>query len=509
MSSGTTPCRSAARSASATPSATTGTVAVNASLLAISTVLTLSLQFVWQVVLARTLGDRGYGTYATIGALLVIGAALVEFGMGLVVIRDIAAHHAEAGRYLAATLVLQPFLAGLAWAALGALAWTLAYPIELRALLAVASISLLVDAFGNMCHNQLVAMERMRVPALAAPTHAAILIAAGIPVLLAGGGLWGVYVVALVAGALRSSGYWLALRWWGGRAEFPVDLRRVRHLLVEGWPLATLSAATLATRHGDKLIMTALLGLAATGELTTAFLVVFAAIEMLSTPVLVAALPLMSRLHRQGGGGALAAPLCALVTLAVASGLPVAVLGSLLAPSLALWLFGSGFGPAASVLRVMIWALVPALVANAVAQVLLVEGRQRDLLRIRALGLAVHVVLLLVMIPRMGILAAAGTAIATELLVLTLFLAHVRLEPVWWRALAARVFPLGGVALLTASVVLALRGVHPLLAGVAGALVAGVVPFAPGILAPADRLWLGELRANLPASLGGPPEGGA
>ncbi len=508
MRSEATPRGSPARSSSVSSPATTRTVAVNASLLAFSTVLTLGLQFVWQVVLARTLGERGYGTYATIGALLVTGAALVEFGMGLIVIRDVAAHRTEAGRYLAATLVVQPLLAVAAWIALAALAWSLAYPVELRALLAVASISLLMDTLGNMCHNQLVAMERMRVPALAAPTHAALLIAAGIPVLLAGGGLWGVYAVALGAGLLRSIGYWLALRWWGVRPEIPVDLRRVRYLLVEGWPLAALSAVTLATRHSDKLIVAAFLGLAATGELTTAFLVVFAAIEVLSTPLLVAALPLMSRLHREGGRGALAAPLGALVTLAVAGGLPVAVLGSLLAPSLTLWLFGPAFGGAAGVLRVMIWALVPALVTNAFAQVLLVEGRQRHLLRIRALGLVVHVMLLLITIPRMGIIAAAGIAIATELLVLTLLLAHVRRDAAWWRALAARVLPLGGVALLAALVVLALREAHPLLAGVAGALVAGAAPLAPGVLPRSDRRWLGELRANLAAGLGG-REGGA
>jgi hypothetical protein len=40
-----------------------------------------------------------------------------------------------------------------------------------------------------------------------------------------------------------------------------------------------------------------------------------------------------------------------------------------------------------------------------------------------------------------------------------------------------------------------------LLACLAGALVAGVAPLVPGVLAPVDRRWLGELRGN-PASLG-------
>jgi PST family polysaccharide transporter len=476
-------------------------VAVNATLLAGSTVTTLALQFVWQVALARSLGGAGYGTYATIGALLVMGAAIAEFGLGLVVIRDVAGRRREAGRYLAATLGLQPPLAVAAYGGLAALAWCLGYAVELRTLLAFAAVSLLVDVFGNMCHNQLVAAERMRVPAVAAPAHSALLIALGLPILAAGGGLWGVYAAGLAAGLIRSLGYWLALRSAGERPAFPVDLALARHLLREGWPIAALSVVALTTRHVDKLIVTALLGPAATGELTTAFLVVFAAIEVLSTPVLVAVLPLLSRLQRQGGSDALAAPLGSLVTLAVASGLPVIVLGSLLAQPLAAWLFGPAFGGAARLLRLLIWTVLPALVVNVFAQILLVEGRQRHLLRLRTLGLAAHVVLLLALIPRVGIIGAAGAAIVTELLILSLLLARVPVDAAWWRRLAPRVLRLGGAALLTAATVLLLRPTHPLLAGTAGALVAAGTLLAPGTLLPSDRRLLQELRASLWAGI--------
>jgi len=43
-------------------------------------------------------------------------------------------------------------------------------------LLAFAAVNLLVDALGNMCHNQLLALERMVIPALIAAGHIAALI---------------------------------------------------------------------------------------------------------------------------------------------------------------------------------------------------------------------------------------------------------------------------------------------------------------------------------------------
>ncbi|MCZ2098477.1 MAG: hypothetical protein LC121_19900, partial [Anaerolineae bacterium] len=74
----------------------------NAGALAISTVVSKGLLFGWQLALARWLGASDYGVYGTIGALLAIGAAIPEFGMGLIVVRDVATRPAQAGRTLGA-----------------------------------------------------------------------------------------------------------------------------------------------------------------------------------------------------------------------------------------------------------------------------------------------------------------------------------------------------------------------------------------------------------------------
>ena len=52
----------------------------------------------------------------------------------------------------------------------------LGYDAALRGLLAFAAINLLVDALGNMCHNQLLAIERMVIPAVIATGHIAVLV---------------------------------------------------------------------------------------------------------------------------------------------------------------------------------------------------------------------------------------------------------------------------------------------------------------------------------------------
>src|SRR5690606_15211763 len=172
--------------------------------------------------------------------------------MGLIVVRDVATRPKDAGRYLGATLVMQPVLAAVAYLALLVAAWLLGYTGDLRGLLALAAISLLVDALGNMAYNQLIAFERMAITALISVVHVAALVA--------GGGLVALYGAILSAGVLRSAAMWLALRRTGVRPRFPVSRTIARGLVINGAPLALASFLTLAYQHTDKLITTAMLG---------------------------------------------------------------------------------------------------------------------------------------------------------------------------------------------------------------------------------------------------------
>ncbi len=251
-------------------SETTRRAARNVTALALSNVVSKGLLFVWQLVLARWLGAEGYGIYGTIGALLAVGAALPDFGMGLIVIRDVANRPQAAGRYLSAALVIQPVLAAVGYVVLLLAAVLLGYDTELRALLALAAVGLLVDALGNIPHNQLLAQERMVIPAIIAAGHIALLVTLAAVALAADTGLWGLYAASLAAGLVRALVYWLALRRTGTRPHFPVDRGIARGLLRDGAPIALTSFLVLAYQHADKLITTSILGTEGTGQLTAA-----------------------------------------------------------------------------------------------------------------------------------------------------------------------------------------------------------------------------------------------
>lgn len=441
----------------------------NATALALSSIAAKGLLFGWQLILARWLGSEGYGIYGTIGAMISVGMSIPEFGMGLIVIRDVAKRPADGGRYLSAALVMQPFLAVLAYLGLLVAAVLLGYDAELRALLALAAISLLIDALGNMCHNQLIAIERMVITAIISTAHITLLIILAAIALALDAGLWGLYAATITAGTLRSVVYWIvAWRRFGIRPVFPVDREVARSLVQNGWPLALSAFLTLTYQHVDKLLSTALIGADDTGQLTAGFVVVFGVIDLLSTTVLVAVFPLMSRVYSDGLREMFDFMLEKLSFFNLVLSLPIGIYASLLAVPLAAWVFGEGYTRTADVLQVLIWYTVVTMVFNVFAKAMLIQNRQRQLLLIRTGGLALNVVLNLLLLPQIGVTGAAVATLIAESVILVMVLSVYELPADWWARMRSHLWRLGLAAGGLALVVLGLRAVHPLAAALGG-----------------------------------------
>jgi O-antigen/teichoic acid export membrane protein len=470
----------------------------NATALALSNVVSKGLLFVWQLVLARWLGAEGYGIYGTIGAMMSIGAAIPEFGMGLIVIRDVANRPRDAGRYLSASLVLQPLFAAAGYVVLMVAAFLFGYDARLRALLAFAAVNLLVDALGTMCHNQLLAIERMVIPAVIAAGHAAVLMTLAGIALAAGGGLWGLYVATLIAGLLRAGVYWVALLRAGTRPAFPVDRAVARLLVINGLPIAVTSFLALAYQHADKLITTALIGAEGTGQLTAGFVVVFGVIELLSTTVLVAVFPLMSRVYSSGLRDMFEFMLEKLAFFNLTLSLPIGIFTSLLAVPLSAWVFGAGYTRTAGVLQVLIWYTVVTMAGNVFSKALLVQNRQTRLMVIRVSGLVLNVALLVVLLPRMNVQGAAVATLIAESVILVAIVRSFTFPMDWWARTANHLWRLALAALALAGIVLALRGVHPLLAAVIGLPVYAGLVLVSGAFAKDDWDLIYRLATAMP-----------
>lgn len=452
-------------------------LARNVTAIALSTLLARGLQFGWAILLAQLLGEAGYGTWGVISGMISTAAALPEFGMGLIVLRDVAREPRRAGRYLSGTLVSQPPLALLAYLGLLGVALLPGYDVPFRVLLALAAFSLFLDMLGNMAHNQLLAAEQMVTTSAILITHIVLQIAFAVAVLAAGGGLPGLYVATLVAGVVRAVLYWVALRRRGIRPVWPVDGQVVRTLFRDGFPLALASFIGLAYTHLDKVLAFTLLSKTDAGYLTSSYVILFGVNELIGTTALTAVYPLMSRLaaEQPEALGSLSERLAFLLFVIV---LPVCVGIATLAGRLSALLF-PGYAQTSAVLAITIWYVAPAVVASVFVQELIIRGQQGRTVGVRVVGLAINAALNLILLPRIGV-RGAGVASVTAwcvLAALLLFLRRMERGALWRLARGVLRAGLAGLCMLLA--ILVLRDVSPILAGLVGAAIylAGLLIF--------------------------------
>ena len=448
----------------------------NVSVLMLASVISKGALYCWQLVLSPWLGPSEYGIYGTVGGLMVNAAAVASFGMGLIVIRDVARAPKSAGKYWTAMLFAQTLLALFAYIGMNGVA--IGYSETVRAFAALAGVNLFIDLFGNMGYDLLLAREDMVKTSLVEIVHIAIRIGLALLALTAGWGLLGVYGAAIASGLGRSAVLVSLNLRSGVKPEFPFDRRVARPLIINSAPLALSSFLTLAYQHSDKLLTTGILGERVTGYLTAAFVINFGVIELFSTSVLVAAYPLLARYYDDGKNPVYGGMIEKLARYMLIIGLPLALSISILADQIMIPLLGEAYAPSAGILRLLIWYTAITMFGNVFSKGLLIQNQQRRLLLIRGGGLALNVALTALLLFRWG--DARGAVIASiigELLVIALLFASFQASGWKRRAVVNSALRLLVVALPAALVMLALREQFILLP-----LFGGAAVYAGGLL---------------------------
>ncbi|MBI1258722.1 MAG: oligosaccharide flippase family protein [Chloroflexi bacterium] len=439
----------------------------NAGAIAVARIISSGAQFGWQLILSRLLGAAEFGIYARVGALFALGATVTGFALSLIVIRDVARRPETAGRYLSATLVIQTVLGLVAYVGINASA--LNYDDAIRGFVAVAGLSLFIDMLGNMCYDQLLAQEKMVATSIVDVAQILLRIGLAGLALWAGFGLLGVYVVTIVTGLGRSGLLWTLLLRSGVRPKFPVDWSIARPLLINSLPLAFSAFINNAYVQINKLLTADILTDEDTGHLNAALVIISGVIDILSTTILIAIYPMMSRVYKGDGQDStfrFMVEKLAFFTLLI--GLPIGLVFTIFAAQIIVPLFGEAYNATAVILRVLIWYAVITMVNNVFAQALYVQNRQRYMVAARVAGLVLELVLGLLLLPRVGVIGAALATVGSEVLVLVLLVRDFHLD---FANLLPRLLRLAGIALVVLLAMLALGSLNAVLGMVGGAVV--------------------------------------
>jgi O-antigen/teichoic acid export membrane protein len=373
------------------------------------------------VLVARRLGEAGFGQYTLIASLLVLGNVFTTFGTDTLLIRQVAGSRRAGGSELSAALALQVLLSLLF--VTGVWLWTAAAPqrsAEFVSALRVYSLTLFPLALFSVTTAALRGFERMDLYLVAGLASAGAQLIAVWLALRLGGGLLALTSVLLGVQAVTT-----AFTYWLCRASLPgfspgwrTTSQALAQILRAAWPLALLSVMGVAYQRLGIFMLSSLSSDAATGLFSAASRVV-EAFKLGHIAVLGALLPALSALRgsagRQAGGEAQAKRLFrraawGLLGLGVAGAAAIALLSGVLLDLL----YGPGYRVAGPALRTLAWMLAPYSLSAALSVGLVTLKKEKLVTAALALSLGAGVVFNLLWVPAYGLQGACLAALAAE-----------------------------------------------------------------------------------------------
>jgi O-antigen/teichoic acid export membrane protein len=474
----------------------------NVGVLVLASILSKGILFGWQIVLTNWIGAFDNGIYTTVFAMFAIGAPLANLSMGLIAIREIARKPDAIGQYATSMLFTQTVLSLLAYIGILSITYVIYDGINptIVAFAAIGGLSLIVDMFGNIANDLFIAQEQMVITSSMEIIQIIVRVGLAAYALWGGWGLLGIYVATIAAGVLRSVTLWAIHALRGLKLEFPLQWDAITlPLLLNSVPLAAAAMLSLGYDHADKLMMTAFLDETSTGYLAPAFLIHFGIIEILSTTILVAMYPLLSRLHNDGNGETFGFVVEKLARLLLMVALPIVLILTVFADDVVRLLFTDDYLPTIAILRIYVWYTLFTIVGNVFSKALIIQNRQTFTLWVRGASLILNIALNGYLLwrfrdPRSAAVASVSAEILAFSLFTTAFQAHgfnrARLLPS-----VLRVVAIGAVMAL---VMLLVGQIHFVLGIIAGGIVYLLGVLFGGVLSVDDWDLLYRLTAAMP-----------
>ena len=376
-------------------------------------VLNLALGVLVTALVARLLGQAGYGQWSTIFIVLTLTAYFANFGMETVVVREAAREPEYEHEWLGAMFLLRLILlAPVVVVSIGAVALIASS----QQMLVAGLILIAAMPFSGIGVMQLVFQLRVNnlVPMLVISLRSVLWGAAVGVIYLTGGTMVALAIAMALTNAVGSVVQAVAALRLVERWPRP-SRKRLGALVRTGIPLGLSGVLIIAYARIDQVIVFELAGSKSAGLYGSVYTILdqahFVPISILTTlaPIIAASWPSdrarMLRATRRTAE---------LMAIASAGALAFAIVA---ATQIVRLIFGAEFVPAADALPVLGAAFVFICFGYLNGNVLVVMGLQKRLLLVSLLALVVNVAGNLALVPTVGFMGAAWMTLITEVIV--------------------------------------------------------------------------------------------
>lgn len=377
------------------------------------------MMFLLTIIFARYLGVEGYGqlTFATsLTGMLFIFA---DFGISTLAVKDISRSKIMAKKYLNNIVLLKIIHSIITLLALYIILLYMGKPFSIDLMVYMFGFYILISSAGEFFSSVYKAYEKMRYVAISIFIRGCILFTLGSIFVLLDYGIYFI-IVAYIVGALSSLIfliYYLKKKITKFSLEF--DLRFTIDLIKRASPFAFSLAFSSIYLSIDSILISHFIGDTELGyySLGYSMTIVFYTIPAIISNVYFPRLSIYfdsDKLNLKFLFKSLVIKLSVIV-------IPLVLLLYFLAPHIFLILYGDNFSNSIVVFKLLLLALLFKFYSFPYSYLLIAAEKQNIRLAIQGFTALFNLVTNIIFIPKYGIFGAAGTTIASELLLVTMY----------------------------------------------------------------------------------------
>ena len=455
------------------------------------------IDFLFAAYYLRVLGPADAGSYATAIAAALIFEIIANFGLNLLLVREVSQDKSQASRYLLNTTVLRLGTAVLATIPvaiyISGAALTTA---EINATLFIM-VGMVFSGMAQGVTGLFYVYEKAEIPAAMTTATTILKVGFGVVALLLGYGFVGLAAVSILTNLitlfllilLATRNFPLATSW-------QIDWTLQRHMLRLGYPLMLIHLLQTIFISSDVILLRQINGEEVVGWYSSAYKW-FNALQIVPSFFTLALFPIIAREVKNSLDSARRMYTMSLKLMLLLA-LPLAAVTAYLAFPLVRLVGGQEFLPHGAIALQLVIASIPIGWLNSVTNyVLIALGLESKQPRAFTIAVAFNIVANLLFLPLFSYRAAAITTVLSEVVLLLLFHYYLRqkMPGVQWGQLLTKPLLLTAV---TITLMLLGQQLHLIVGLLLGLIMYPIGLFLLRIITPAERLLLGSL---LPTAL--------
>ncbi len=404
-------------------------VAKNSILPMATSLLTKLLDLAFALLSLRVLGPTGTGQYGWAITVWLLANTLTDFGLGILVTREVSRARAQANRFLINSAILRFVLWAISLFPVALITAIYLAFFDLASGTALALALLMLGMLPSSLAASLAflfnAYEKFEYRIAVDFTTRLLAVTLGVIALVAGYGYVGLAVVSIVTNLFTLTMFYLLVRRTLFVPHWEPDRALVRWMFFESFPLMINNLLSSLFFRIDILILKPFKGDTVVGYYQAAYKFVDA-LNFIPSNFTLAIFPVLSRMAADSRDAMRRAYILSLKILLWLA-LPITAGTVFIARELIMIFGGDAYLPDSEIaLQVLIWFLPFSFINSVTHYVLIALGQQRFLTKAFMIGVLFNVIANLLVIPPLSYVGAALTTILSEIVLLIPFYYGVR-----------------------------------------------------------------------------------